>query len=179
MGCTSPWGDEYFSCKWINARVLRVRVPDLETMRLARPVAMPSNPTRYLVQRDVPITDALKRRLMEIGVEEVWVRCEELAFLEEVIDPELGERQREIYGNIRRNFERFSRVTDAKLEFESFRSSLSNLFDYLKSTGTGMLYLDKVQIFDDYLLTHSTNVSYLSLLIGIKLDWYLIKDARA
>ena len=145
-------------------------------MRLARPVAMPNNPTRYLVQRDVAVTDALRRRLLEIGVDEVWIRCEELAFLEEVIDPELGERQKEIYGNIRRNFERFSRVADAKLEFESFRSSLSNLFNYLKSTATGILFLDKVQIFDDYLLTHSTNVSYLSLLLGMKLDWYLIKE---
>lgn len=173
-----PIGDAMpYSCVVDIDHMLRVRVEDLRPpMRLARPVAMPNNPTRYLVQRDVVVTDALKRRMAEIGVEEVWIRCEELAFLEEVIDPELGERQKEIYGNIRRNFERLSRVADAKLEFESFRSSLSNLFDYLRATPTGFLFLDKVQIFDDYLLTHSTNVSYLSLLLGMKLDWYLIKE---
>lgn len=160
--------------------MLRVRVNDLKpNMRLARPVPMPSSPTRYLLQRDVLLTAELQDRLKQLGVAEVWVRCEELSFLEDVIDVELGERQREIYGHIRRNFERFSQMATAKLEFESFQSSLTNLFSYLRNSSTGVRYLDKVQIFDDYLMTHSTNVGYLSLLVGMKLDWYLIEQRRS
>jgi HD-GYP domain-containing protein (c-di-GMP phosphodiesterase class II) len=157
--------------------MLRVRVEDLKpNMRLARPVPLPDQPTRYLIQRDVVVSDAMRRRLMEIGVAEVWIRCDELAFIEDLIDEELGERQREIYANVRRNFERFMRFADAKLDFESFHASMSNLFDYLRKSDTGIRFLDKVQVFDDYLLTHSTNVGYLAMLLGMKLDWYLIQQ---
>jgi HD-GYP domain-containing protein (c-di-GMP phosphodiesterase class II) len=160
--------------------MLRVRVEDLRpNMRLARPVPLPNNPTRYLLQRDVCVSDDMRRRLTELGIAEVWIRCDELEFLESVVDPELGERQREIYSCIRRNFERFMRIADAKLDFDSFRSSMSNLFDYLKSHSKGIFFLDRVQIFDDYLLTHSTNVGYLSMLLGMKLDWYLIKERKS
>ncbi|MBY0587534.1 HD-GYP domain-containing protein [bacterium] len=148
-------------------------------MRLARPVPLPTNPTRYLLQRDVCVSDEMRRRLAELGISEVWIRCDELEFLETVVDAELGERQREIYSCIRRNFERFMRLADAKLDFESFRSSLSNLFDYLKNNTTGICFLDRVQVFDDYLLTHSTNVGYLAMLLGMKLDWYLIKERKS
>lgn len=159
--------------------MLRVRVSELRpNMRLARPVPMPNNPTRYLLQRDVAVTDELRRRLIQIGVAEVWIRCDELGFLEDVIDVELGERQRELYGNIRRNFERFAHLADAKLDFGSFQNSLTSLFDYLRNSGAGIRFLDKVQIFDNYLLTHSTNVGYLSLLVGMKLDWYLIEKRK-
>jgi HD-GYP domain-containing protein (c-di-GMP phosphodiesterase class II) len=161
--------------------MLRVRVEQIRpNMRLARPVPLPSNPARYLLQRDVALTDDMRRRLLEIGVQEVWIRCEELQFLEGLIDPELGERQRELYGNIRRNFERFMHFTDARLDFNAFKGSLTNLFSYLRNQGgVGIRFLDKVQIFDDYLLTHSTNVAYLSMLLGMKLDWYLIDQRRS
>lgn len=160
--------------------MLRVRVEDLRpNMRLARPVPLPTNPTRYLLQRDVCVSADMRRRLRELGISEVWIRCDELEFLETVVDAELGERQREIYSCIRRNFERFMRLADAKLDFDSFRSSLSNLFDYLKSNTKGICFLDRVQVFDDYLLTHSTNVGYLAMLLGMKLDWYLIKERKS
>ena len=161
--------------------MLRVRVEDLRpNMRLARPIPVPSHPTRYLLQRDVVVNEDMRRRLADIGVHEVWVRCEELEFLETVVDAELGERQRELYANIRRNFERFMHFADARLDFNSFQSSLSNLFSYLKSKGrVGIRFLDRVQVFDDYLLTHSTNVGYLAILLGMKLDWYLIDQRRS
>jgi HD-GYP domain-containing protein (c-di-GMP phosphodiesterase class II) len=133
---------------------------------------------RYLLQRDVAVTEGMRRRLLQLGVAEVWVRCEELAFLEDVVDVELGERQRELYSDIRRNFERFSRVADAKLDFESFQRSITNLFQYLRNSAVGIRFLDKVQLFDDYLMTHSANVAYLAMLVGMKLDWYLIDERR-
>ena len=111
-----------------------------------------------------------------LGVTEVWVRCEELAFLEDVIDFELQERQREIYSCIRQNFEKFMRLANAQLDFDSFQTSVSGLFSYLREQGHGLRFLDKVQIFDDYLMAHSTNVCYLAMLLGMKLDWYLIEQ---
>lgn len=157
--------------------MMRVRLEDLRAgMRLARPVPVPQHPTRYLVQRDVVVTDDIRRRLMEIGVADVWVRCEELGFLEQLIDPELQERQRELYASIRQNFEKINRFPNAQLDFNSFQSSVLSLFDYLHRDLHGLRFLDRVQTYDDYLLSHSANVCYLAMLIGMKLDWYLMEE---
>jgi HD-GYP domain-containing protein (c-di-GMP phosphodiesterase class II) len=160
--------------------MLRVRVSDLKPgMYLARPVPVPNRATTYLLQRNVEIKARDILRLTDLGVSEVWVRCDELAFLEDVIDLELQERQRELYSTIRTNFERVMRFADAQLDFNSFQSTVKNLFEYLQNHATGMVFLDKVQIFDDYLMSHSANVCYLAMLLGMKLDWYLVEERRS
>lgn len=159
--------------------MLRVRVSDLKSgMFLARPVPVPNRPTTYLLQRNMELRDRDIQRLMDLGIGEVWVRCDELAFLEEMIDGELQERQRELYCTIRSNFERVMRFADAQLDFNAFQTTVKNLFEYLQNHSTGLLFLDKVQIFDDYLMSHSANVCYLSMLLGMKLDWYLVEERR-
>lgn len=159
--------------------MLRVAVRDLQpSMRLARPIPMPNRPTKYLLQRDVQVPPAMIPRLLSLGIHEVWVRHDELAFLEDVIDTQLHERQRELYCNIRSNFEKVMQYSDAQMDFASFQSTVVNLFDYLRNHSVGLTYLDKVQTYDQYLMGHSANVCYLALLLGMKLDWYLIEERR-
>ncbi len=74
-------------------------------MVLARPVPMPRDPHRVLLQRDREIPMSIVPRLREIGVMEVWIRYPDLEFLEDVIDEGLGECQREVYSHVRTNFE--------------------------------------------------------------------------
>ncbi|MFO0945850.1 MAG: HD-GYP domain-containing protein [Planctomycetota bacterium] len=160
--------------------MLHVRVSDLKpSMVLARPIPMPHRPNSYLLQRNFKLRAADIRRLEELKVDSAWIRCEELAFLEEVIDGELQERQRELYTSIRGNFERVMRFADAQLDFASFTNSVKSLFSYLSENSTGLFFLDKVQLFDDYLMCHSANVCYVSLLLGMKLHWYLAEERRS
>ena len=74
-------------------------------MVLARPIPQPRDPFRYLLQRDREIPMDLVPRLKQLGVFEVWVRYRNLEFLEDVIDEGIGDRQREVYTHVRRNFE--------------------------------------------------------------------------
>ena len=86
--------------------MLRVPVNKIEPgMVLARPVPMPNDPYRFLLQRDREIPVTVIPRLKQMGILEVWVRCRDLEFLEDVIDEGLGDRQREVYHHVRRNFE--------------------------------------------------------------------------
>ena len=165
--------------------MLRVSVQNIRPgMVLARPIPMPNDPHRYLLQRDVEIPTDLIPRLKKLGVYEVWIRYRDLEFLEDVIDEGLGQQQREVYTAVRRNFEAVMRGTSAQLDLQRFESSISGLFDYLKGHACGNLFLEKLDAFDCYLMSHSTNVCYLSLLLGMKLERYLIaerqdKSARA
>jgi HD-GYP domain-containing protein (c-di-GMP phosphodiesterase class II) len=145
-------------------------------MVLARPIPLPNDPRRFLLQRDHEIPADLIRRLKELGVVEVWIRNRDLEFLETVIDEGLGDRQREVYQHVRRNFESIMRDAAGELDMTHFQMSISGLFDYLKQSACGSLLLQKLDAFDNYLMSHSTNVCYLALLVGMKLERYLIEE---
>lgn len=115
-------------------------------------------------------------RLRELGVVEVWIRNRNLEFLEGVIDEGLGDRQREVYQHVRRNFEAIMGDAAIELDLVHFQSSITGLFDFLKQSSCGNVLLQKLDAFDNYLMSHSTNVCYLALLVGMKLERYLIEQ---
>ena len=140
---------------------------------------MPDDAYRFLLQRDREIPLDLVPRLEKLGVTEVWVRCRDLEFLEHLIDEGLEERQRDVYHNVRRNFEQVMNNPAAELDIHQFQSSIGDLFDYLKKSHTGNVLLQKLDAFDNYLLSHSTNVCYLAMMLGLKLERYLIEERRS
>jgi HD-GYP domain-containing protein (c-di-GMP phosphodiesterase class II) len=157
--------------------MLRVPVQKLEPgMVLARPVPLPNDPRRYLLQRDREVPPELAPRLLELGVYEVWVRCRNLEFLESLIDEGLGEQQREVYAHVRRSFEAVMSGQVAELEIGRFQTVIGDLFDYLKASPCGSVMLQKLDAFDNYLMSHAANVCYLSLLLGMQLERYLIAE---
>ncbi len=160
--------------------MLRVPVHKIQPgMILARPIPLPNDPYRFLLQRDRPIPAEMIPRLKQLGVLEVWVRYRNLEFLEDMIDEGLGDRQREVYWHVRRNFEAIMNGAAVQVDFSQFQSSISELFDFLKQSSSGSVLLQKLDAFDNFLMSHSTNVCYLSLLLGMKLERYLIEERPA
>jgi HD-GYP domain-containing protein (c-di-GMP phosphodiesterase class II) len=145
-------------------------------MVLARPISLPNHPYRYLLQRDVEIPADLVPRLKALGILEVWVRHRDFEFLEEIVDEGLGDRQREVYHHVRQNFEAIIRDSTVEIDLVHFQDSISDLFSFLKINAGSDILLQKLDAYDNYLMSHSTNVCYLSLLLGMKLDRYLIEE---
>ncbi len=145
-------------------------------MILARPIHMPSDPRRFLLQRDREVPVDLIPRLRKLGVMDVWIRYRDLEFLEDIIDEGLGDRQREVYQHVRQNFESIMGDAAVELDMGHFQTSISELFDFLKQSSCGNMLLQKLDTFDNYLMSHSTNVCYLALLLGMKLERYLIEE---
>ena len=159
--------------------MLRVPVHKITPgMVLARPIPLPHDPYRYLLQRDREIPIDLVPRLKKLGILEVWVRHRDLEFLEYVIDEGLGDRQREVYMHVRRNFETIMRDSTAELDVVHFQESVGELFTFLKASSGSDILLQKLDAFDNYLMSHSTNMCYLALLLGMKLERYLIDQRR-
>jgi HD-GYP domain-containing protein (c-di-GMP phosphodiesterase class II) len=159
--------------------MLRVPVHKIEPgMILARPIPLPTDPRRYLLQRDREIPMDILPRLKQLGIMEVWVRHRDLEFLESFIDAELGERQREVYVHVRQSFESIMRGSPAELDLFHFQRSIGELFAFLKRSSSSNILLQKLDTFDNYLLSHSTNICYLGLLLGMKLERYLIDQRR-
>ena len=147
-------------------------------MILARPIHVPSDPRRYLLKRDVAIPMEAVPKLAELGIFEVWIRYRELEFLEDIFDEGLENQQRELYGHVRRSFEAVMRGTVSGLDVQHFETSIGSLFDFLKGSSAGNLMLKKLDAYDNYLMSHSANVCYLALLLGMRLERYLIEERQ-
>jgi HD-GYP domain-containing protein (c-di-GMP phosphodiesterase class II) len=159
--------------------MLRVPVHRIQPgMILARPIPLPHDPRRFLLQRDREIPMDMIPRLERMGVLEVWVRHRDLEFLESLIDEELAEHQREVYTHVRRNFEQIIRNASAELDVVNFEQSILELFNFLRRCKSGGVLLQKLDSFDNYLMSHSTNTCYLAMLVGMKVDDYLIKERK-
>jgi len=159
--------------------MLRVPVHKIEPgMILARPIPLPHDPYRYLLQRDREIPMDLVPRLKQLGIMEVWVRHRALEFLEDLIDEALADHQRDIYLQVRRNFEAVIHGSAAELDMVGFQDSVRGLFSFLRRSSGSSILLEKLDAFDNYLMSHSTNACYLALLVGMKLERYLIEERR-
>jgi len=159
--------------------MLRVLVHKIQPgMVLARPIPVPNDPYRFLLQRDLEIPLDLVPRLKQLGILEVWVRHRDLEFLEDLIDEGLADHQREVYLHVRRNFEAIIRDSTVELDLVHFEQSIGELFKFLKGCANSSILLQKLDAFDNYLMSHSTNACYLALLLGMKLDRYLIDQRR-
>jgi len=159
--------------------MLRVPLSKIQPgMILARPIPLPHDPYHYLLQRDREIPLDVIPRLRQLGVQEVWVRHRDLEFLEDLIDVELAEHQRDVYQYVRQSFEAIARGSVVELDISRFQESIVGLFDFLQRNVGGSVLLQKIDAFDNYLMAHSTNVCYLALLVGLKLERYLIEQRR-
>jgi HD-GYP domain-containing protein (c-di-GMP phosphodiesterase class II) len=77
---------------------------------------------------------------------------------------------------VRRNFEAVMRGAAFEMDIVRFQSSIGDLFGFLKKSSCGNVLLQKLDAFDNYLMSHSTNVCYVALLLGLKLERYLIDE---
>jgi len=154
--------------------MLRVPVDQTQAgMVLARPISSVDRPHRPLLPRNVEVPLDAVAQLRKLGVREVWIRSRNLDFLEQVFDRELEERRRELYARVRSNFEAMLRHAEFELDLDAYQGVITGLFEFLRERPIGGSLLEQVYAFDDYLMSHSTNVGYLSLLTGIRLADYV------
>lgn len=160
--------------------MLRVAVENIQSgMVLARPIAVPAEPARRLLDRDAEVPADLIPHLQQLGIEEIWVRCRDLDFLEELLVDDVGSHRRELYFQVRSNFERIMGQATVELDLTLFQESIAGLFDALQSVPNGDRLLGKIDAFDNYLMSHSTNVCYVAMLVGMKLRRYIAQEAEA
>lgn len=157
-------------------------------MILARPLPMPNEQGRTLLGRGCKVPADLGHRLERYGIFEVWVECRALQFLEDVVDFEIIERQRALFWTVRRNFELDIKGQPHALDLQKIDTALTALYESLVNAKHGGTLIEKLDSNDNYLIAHSTNVCYLAMMLGLKLDRYMhdersvkssrIKDAR-
>ncbi|MCX5658476.1 MAG: HD domain-containing protein [Planctomycetota bacterium] len=159
--------------------MLRVGLNNLRPgMALALPVRHPQSIQIVLLKVGYKVDDLSISKLRELGVNHVWVRYPSLEFLSRLINEELLLAQNKVVEKITASFVAAQQQACADMEFETYADSLTELVTYLASHPQAAMFMGDLVDSGGDLMRHCSSVAYLSLLMGMKLETYIVRERR-
>ena len=149
-------------------------------MNLALPVMNPRLPGHELLHIGYELTPAVIEKLDEMRVRVLWVDYPSLSFLSRYVDPESVSLRANVVTQIQDTFETLQHASAAKLNYESYTKTIGDLVDRVISNPEAALFVGDLSGQDsgDEFMRSGSSVTYLSLLLGLKLESYLIKQRK-
>lgn len=145
-------------------------------MALAVPVYHPKRRNTILLRPGVKLCSSTIARLADLGLPELWVQCPALQQLERFLSPELYAERAAITAVLADSFDGIIRQPHTRLDLDTYRQGVHRLITTINDYPSAALCVQELAQRDDPLLRHSANVCFLSLLMGAKLDFYLIRE---
>lgn len=148
-----------------------------EGMRLATPVAHPEKPGHDLLKAGFALTGDVIERLGTVGVTSVFVDYPELAELDRFMDPYLSPARQVVYRQVRDTMAAAQKSTRPTVAFPDYYAATRELIITLMHGGQHPVYLDLMaRQMGDEAVAHAVAVSHLSLVLGIRLEEYLVRQ---
>lgn len=147
-------------------------------MKLALPVNNPRIPARNLLRVGYELNEAIVQKMEGMGIRSVWVRYPSLEFLEKYLDREAVAARQQVVCSITDTFERMQQTANAKLSYDTYTASIGSLVDQLISHPQTAVFLGDLSDSSDELMRHSATVTYLSVLLGLKLETYMVRERK-
>ena len=160
--------------------VLRVDLCDArQGMMLALPVRHPRDLNNILLKVGYPLNKKTISRLEELGVSNVWIRYPSLEILAKFFNEEIINSQIRVVNQITDAFANLQTQVNAKVPYNDYRKSIRTLIHQLVRNPRAAMFLgDVAETKRNGLISHSSAVTYLSLLMGLKLEGYLVRQRR-
>jgi HD-GYP domain-containing protein (c-di-GMP phosphodiesterase class II) len=155
--------------------MLRVRMSEAEPgMVLAMPIYHPKRHGTVLLKAGITLEERTIARLEEIRLPDVWIEYPRLEELEGYLSPDTLHAQAEVAAQVGRSFDDLLQSAGSGFDYGTFRESISRLIDRVIAEPKAALYLEEMLRHGHPALKHACNVCILSVLMGLKLEDYLV-----
>jgi HD-GYP domain-containing protein (c-di-GMP phosphodiesterase class II) len=161
-------------------RALMLRVPIAEAepgMKLAVDVCHPQRGNR-LLRRGFELDRQMITKLADLRVHEVWIGYPDTAQIKQYISPVVMEYHGRMVSQVASMFDSVHRGAHARLDFPGYRRTLTDLICSLVGEPTAAMYIVEMGGAEDNNLRHASEVCFLSVLLGLKLQGYLVMQRR-
>lgn len=145
-------------------------------MVLSLPIYHPRRPDTVLLAEGITLDQRSIARLAEINLRDLWIRYPGVEFIGDYICPAVFEAHATLTRRIAEAFAAVSQATRAKLEYNVYRGAVNGLMDRLVAHPRAAVFVQEMADFSDPALRHASTVAFLSVLMGLKLDDYLIAE---
>lgn len=147
-------------------------------MKLAAPVAHPEHPEQDLLKRGYLLESGVIKRLREHEIDIIYVEYPGLEELDKYLMAQLSPARQAIYGLIKKGVQESQSRARPAISYDAYASASKELIKTLLDQGPHAIYMEQVARMGDDAVGHATAVAHLSLLLGLKLEAYLIQQRK-
>ncbi|MCA9294454.1 MAG: HD domain-containing protein [Phycisphaerales bacterium] len=147
-------------------------------MILASPVQHPERHDTVLLRQGFVLDDAAVKRLRAMALPEVWIEYPGLAFVERHINPKVTQARAEVSMMIGRVIAKIQRDAKTKLEYPAYRRTVRGLLHKIVDQPEAAQLVQALGGGGFSMARHGADVCFLCLLMGLKLDTYLIAQRK-
>lgn len=145
-------------------------------MVIALPVLHPERPDHLLLKPGVRLDPDIIAALAELKVQTLWIEYPPTAFLLQYASPAIMAEHGRLAGILSTGMDTLRRDIRADLDFHIFSDAVRGLIQRLVDDPAAAVFIEGIVDSRQPLLSHSANVCMLSLLMGLKLDGYLVEQ---
>lgn len=149
-------------------------------MTLALPVMNPRLPGHELLRIGYELTPSVIEKLDAMRVRTLWVDYPSLSFLSKYVNPNAISLRANVVTQMQNTFETLQQSSAAKLNYDSYTNTITDLVQSMISSPEAALFIGDLCETEggDELMRSGSAVTYLSVLLGLKLEGYLIKQRK-
>lgn len=114
--------------------------------------------------------------LREIRVREVFIRYPSLESLGAIHSTHVSNMGREVSTRLGKAMDDFIADRHCKLDYNVFRNAITDMLTALSENPKAALYMMELSEAGSAHVRHASNTAFLSMLLGMKLDFYLIRE---
>ncbi|MCH8315773.1 MAG: HD domain-containing protein [Planctomycetes bacterium] len=143
-------------------------------MEMGGSIPHPRRPSTELLRPGVTLDARMINNLRRLGVTEVWVRHDATADLDVAVAPNLAVARMEVFNQLKKDFSRLSVASLSGAQLQSYRQTITDLVFELLSSGQYAHLSHQLLADPSHVFTHSANVAFLSVLVGLEMETYLV-----
>lgn len=143
---------------------------------IAAPLAHPRRPDIELLAPGARVEPPMVDRLRRLGVTHLWIQHDLTADLDGAVSPALTASQLAVFTRLRSDFARLAQRTISQGDMHAYRLAMMDLVCKVVSNRRLAGLAQRLQSHRSPLMAHSVNVAYLSLLIGLELETYIVQQ---
>ena len=143
-------------------------------MEMGGSIPHPRRPSTELLRPGVILDARMINNLRRLGVSEVWVRHDATADLDVAVAPNLAVARMGVFNQLKKDFSRLSVASLSGAQLQSYRQTITDLVFELLSSGQYAHLSHQLLADPSHVFTHSANVAFLSVLVGLEMETYLV-----
>lgn len=147
-------------------------------MKLAAPVAHPDSPEQELLKRGYVLEGNVIDRLRDLSVDLIYVDYPALDDLDRHLGPYLSPARQVIYKQIKTTIASVQNRARPGVAYGDYYSSTREMITTLLGQGQHPIYLDQMSRMGGDAVGHAAAVAHLALMLGLKLERYLIEERK-
>ncbi len=147
-------------------------------MELALPVYNPRVSARLLLRPGAILEASTIERLVKLHLPELWIKYPNMEMISKFISPEVMSSRAEIAADVAEAFNEAGKDMHARLDYTKYQRAMSTLMDRLVNDPDAAIFIGEIADAGSPAIRHGANVGFLSMLMGLRLGFYLLKERK-